>query len=47
MQSPYQCKKCKIGAMVVNGEVVRFCKCKAPIVMVMQAKVEGKATTGA
>lgn len=47
MKPPYKCSKCEVGAMVVNGELIRFCKCKAPVVMVLEAKVEGKATTGA
>lgn len=42
-QPPYQCSECKLGAMVVEGELVRFCKCNAPVVMVMEAGIEGKS----
>lgn len=40
---PYQCSKCKLGAMVVNGALVRFCKCKAPVIAVMDAVAAGKS----
>lgn len=44
---PYTCSKCDLGAMVVNGELVKFCKCKAPVVTNIESTVIGKSTVGA
>jgi hypothetical protein len=43
MESPYKCSKCELGAMVVNGELVKFCKCEAPVVTNIDAGLEGKS----
>lgn len=40
---PYQCSECELGAMVVNGELVRFCECDAPVIATMDAVASGKS----
>lgn len=39
---PYKCSKCELGAMVLNGELIKFCKCKAPVIANLDASVEGR-----
>ncbi len=41
-QPPYICSECELGAMVVNGELVRFCECNAPVIAQMDAVADGK-----
>lgn len=41
-QPAYQCSKCELGAMVVNGELVKFCECEAPVIALMDAVADGK-----
>jgi hypothetical protein len=38
----YHCAKCHKPAVVLRGLVVRQCRCKAPIVAEMTAKMEGR-----
>lgn len=38
----YQCSKCKIAVMVLPDQVIKGCKCDAPITANMTGNVEVK-----
>lgn len=39
--SPYRCAGCGLAVAVVDGEVIRACKCDAPVTASMEAHAKG------
>ena len=38
----YYCKKCKLAVIVIKGDVIKACNCKAPIIGTLKASMTGK-----
>ena len=39
----YKCSKCEMLVIVLNGNVIKACKCEAPIVVEIEAVAKGKS----
>lgn len=37
----YYCAACKLSVVVIDGQVIRACKCAAPVVGSMSAAMQG------
>lgn len=37
----YHCSKCKLAVIVREGEIIKACKCDAPVVAEMSAEATG------
>lgn len=44
MQPKYHCAKCNLAVLVHGENVIRGCKCDAPVVANMQAKAHGSSS---
>lgn len=40
----YYCSECKLAVIVIEGELIKACRCEAAVVAEMAATIEAKAT---
>jgi hypothetical protein len=40
--SHYKCSNCQLGVIVLDDEIIKACKCDAPIVAEMSATAKGE-----